>query len=225
MSFYNISYDQKAVELLPPDKRGPINVSWVRARFKELRYLRDKILGDYKEGADYPLWSNSFDYTVGDKVIYGQGVYVSLVDANTDVPTFTSSWELYQDIFIGVDERVKFNHCKLVLEYALNKRFHGNFVQPPNDGDSDIYIQTNGTNASVFVVGGDESNSSVFYADKSDEVIINAYSSAFQYNFTIYVLTSIWTALASDDTTREKIIRSFVDQYNTIGIFYDIQTY
>lgn len=234
MSIYNLSYDQKAVELLPPDKRTPIQLAWVKAMYGQLKYLRDAIFTYYKGGIvtynSYAVnnWDSTFagGYSIDMPVKYGEAVYVSLTNSNTTVPT-SSDWVLVQNSFIGVDERVMFNANKLVFEYALNKRFNGVFRQPALV--SDIYIVKNASLLSVFVVGATENESSIIYANNSTEVIINSYTFSVYYNFTIMVKTSVYNLIdpsgGANPVLTNKIIRNFVDRYNTIGLTYDIQTY
>lgn len=234
MSIYDISYDQKAVELLPPDKRTAKQVSWVKAMFGQLKYLRDAIFTYYKGGiTSYnsyyvnkwePLANGGLGYFQNEPVKYGEAVYVSLDDGNLSVPP-SIEWALVQNNFIGVDERIMFNANKLVFEYALNKRFDGQFYQPPNV--SQIYIVKNSLPNFPFIVGGDENSSSSVFQTYGGEVIIDSYSLANFNNFTIMVKDSVYYAIdpSGDPAIIDKIIRNFADRYNTISLNYDIQTY
>ena len=78
MSLYNISFYNKIIELLPPDKRQGINVRWLQSLVSPLQYLRDKFLGDYKVGIYYPLWVAG-TYAQGAKVVSKQVVYESFI--------------------------------------------------------------------------------------------------------------------------------------------------
>jgi hypothetical protein len=222
MSIYNINYLQKAIEMLPPDKRGTKFVKWVYALIKPVEYDNTKLFTDYKVGDNYPNYAAG-SYSKFQRVIYGQSVYESLSDSNTALPTNTDFWRVYQNNFIGVDERVKYNHVKLTLEWAINKRFGTTFRQPPLI--SDIYFVTNVVPNPPFLVGGIEENSSIVYANGSEQFIINAYSFTGYYNFSIYVPVAVWTALSTVTSARDTIIRNFVDLYNTAGITYNIITY
>lgn len=222
MGFFDINYNQKAVELLPPDKRGSKMVAWVISLLSQVQYCRDKILGDYKEGSIYPIWSAG-TYTKGIRVIYGQSVYEVIVASTTAIPTTVSDWRIYLDYFIGVDERIKYNHIKLTLEYALNKRFGTTFNQPPTL--SDIYIDVNTPNTNVFIVGANEDESSVVYSGNSSEFVIDDYSFSVFNNYTINIPIAVYTDLGATDNERNSIIRNFADKYNTIGLNYNIQTY
>lgn len=150
MSIYDINYNDKVVELLPPDKRYSRTVGWLRAIISvPLQYMRDKFLGNYRLGNTYPVWVAG-SYNTGALVQRNQIVYESISDSNTDMPP-SANWVEYLPSFIGVDTRVLFNGQKLVLEYALNQYLFTTFRQPPLV--SDVYIGLLPVNIQGFVVG------------------------------------------------------------------------
>jgi hypothetical protein len=219
MGIFDITLSVKAIELLPPDKRSSTIVAWIKQLYKPLQQSHYALFVSYKTGSTAPQWTAG-TYAYRERVIYGQTVYESLTDGNTAIPTDTNYWRVYQDSFIGVDERLTYNHQKLVLQYALNTRFGTTFNQPPTL--SDIYITTNAPGAGVFVVGASEGESSTVYADVSSEYVINSYSFSNFYNFTINVPVAVYTALGS---AADSVIRGFVDRYNSAGVTYNIVTY
>lgn len=221
-SIYDITFSNRVVELLPPDKRYPKHVAWWKAMVKQLQYLHADVFIDYRVGSDYPVWAPA-SYSKGDKVIYGQSVYESLIDSNTNTPTDTTTWRLYQNSFLGVEDRVKYNGQLLVLDYAVNDRFGTNFRQPPLQ--SDIYFSINTPVAGVFVVGGDEMNSSITFLQSSSDFIIDSYSFVTFFNFVVNVPVAVWTELSADVNARDKILRNFIDPILPAGIRYEIQTY
>jgi hypothetical protein len=224
MSIYNLNFNQKAVELAPPDKRRPIFIKWVQSLLSQNQKLHTKIFIDYKTGATYANYVPSTPYAAGALVIYGESVYESLVNANTTTPDDATKWRIYQNSFIGVDERITYNHVKLSLEYALNKRFQTTFNQPPLI--SDIYITTNSKGINPFIVADTEAESSPSYRDGSTEFIVNSYTvGATFYNFTVYVPLAVYNGVSTSAAARENIFRTFINRYNTIGINYNIQTY
>jgi hypothetical protein len=223
-TIYDIDFSTAvAPKMLPPDKRYMHTVSWVNVLLSPLQYLRDIWFGSYRTGSSAPIWVNSTPYNKYDQVQYNKIVYESLIDNNSDVPTTVASWRVLQINFIGVSERVYYNGQKLTLEYAMNKWFGTTFRQPPTL--SDIYIQRNSLPIGVFRVGADEDISSISYADKSSEFVINDYSFAVAFNFTIYCPVAVYNALDANATNREKIFRAFVDKYVPAGVTYNILTY
>lgn len=221
-SFYDINFNNRVVELLPPDKRYQRLVAWLQAMIKPLQNLHSQLFVDYKVGADYPIWGIG-SYSLGDRVIYGQSVYESLTDANTAYPTDQTKWKLYQLYFLGVDDRIKYNGVSLVLNYAINDRFNTNYRQPPLQ--SDIYFSVNEPVSTVFIVGGDEINSSAIYYSGSNEQIINAYDFNSFYNLVIHFPNSVYVQLSTDPIARENIVRDFVSKILHAGIKFTIQTY
>jgi hypothetical protein len=224
MSLYDLNFNQKAVELLPPDKRMTIFAKWVQALLSQNTWNHTKIFVDYKTGANYLYYVPAATYNAGDRVIYGQAVYECLINGTTTTPEDTTRWVIYQNNFVGTDERVAYNHEKIVLEYALNRRFLTTFRQPPLI--SDIYIQKNTKGLGVFIVGAVEAESSATFYDQSAEFIINDYAfTGTYYNFTVFVPLAVYEAVSASPTAREGIFRNFIDLYNTIGLNYNIQTY
>jgi hypothetical protein len=224
MSIYNIDFNQIAIELAPPDKRRPKFIKWLQSLLSQNTWLHTKIFIDYKTGADYPSYDPLGSYSQGDRVIYSETVYESLVNSNTATPDDATAWRVYQNSFIGTNERITYNHIKLSLEYALNRRFQTDFNQPPLI--SEIYIETNSKGITPFISAGSDDNSSVVFFDYSSEVIINSNTLGVDFfNFTVFVPLSVYNATSANPAARENIFRNFIDRYNTIGLFYNIQTY
>lgn len=215
-SLYDVNFNQQASDLLPPDKRTLGVVSLMQALLQSVQWCRDLVLGSYKSGATAPNYAPG-SYSQYQQVVYKKGVYSSLIDNNTDTPDVASSWELIQSNFIGVDERVKYNGQKIVLEYALNKRFGGVFRPPASIALSDIYITLIPPSPFGFRVGL-TIGSSVGLTNSSDSVgslypFIQINN--FQINFprSLYILTN------------ENEVRDFVNLYATAGLNYIIASY
>lgn len=218
---FDINYPQQIIELLPPDKRRNNLVAFLTACSKSsLQFLRDALLGDYKNGSTVSGWVAA-SYARGAKVKYKKGIYVSLADQNAALPTDASSWYQQQTFFIGLNERLLYNGQNLVLTYALNKWFQTTFRQPGN-GISDIYITTSPVQADVFVVGYTEGSSSAAGFGGSDQYASYSYSFGTQFNALIHVPASLYADLGP---AAEALIRSFVDTYIYAGIVYSIVTY
>ncbi len=221
-SIYDIIFSQRIIELLPPDKRYSRMSAWFRAIAAVFQRLHLNVFVDYRTGSNYPVYAAG-TYNAGDRVIYGQRVYESIDGSNTTIPTDLSKWFVYQNSFLGVDERLKYNGQILVLDYACNARFKTNFRQPPLQ--SDIYFEINTPTANVFVVGFDEPQSGISFFDGSSNFIINDYSFSSFYNFVVKVPTAVFNALSDDVNARSKIIRNFIDGIVPAGFNYTIITY
>lgn len=118
---------------------------------------------------------------------------------------------------------MKYSGSKLVLEFALNKRFQTVFRQPP--AVSDIYIEANPPAPKTFLIGESAIESSKVYSNTSSEFINNTYDYLASANATVYVPLTAFEAISADAGAREKIVRGYVDKYLPAGITYSIQTY
>lgn len=223
MAINDVDFSKVGPRLLPPDKRFPNIRAWLSALLKPLQWLRDLFLGEYFSGSTAQEWLDTTTYAKYDRVIYTIYVYESLVNGNTAVPTDSSKWQIVQQTFIGLNERLSYNTQVLLLTKALNKEYKTVFRQP-ND-QSDIYIVGHSKPPSVFVIGGSEANSSSIARRTSSEYIVNAYFFGDFVNMSIHVPVAVYNALDPLPINCDKIIRSFVDKYIAAGITYEIITY
>ena len=220
---YQIDYDVAVENLIVPDKRQPIMVALNKVLAKTVSVSHDMLFNTYKSGAILPNWIAG-SYAKGYRVRYGNSIFQSDIDSNTDEPTFSNNWILVTDNFLGNDFRLSIRGEKLNLEYALNYWFNTIFRQPPLV--SDIYLTTNEVlTVSVFRVGISENESSKVYANTSSELIVNNYTFLNQYNLTINIPIVTYNSLALTDDARNSIVRSFADKYINAGITYIINTY
>ncbi|CAB4126203.1 hypothetical protein UFOVP153_45 [uncultured Caudovirales phage] len=215
MGLYNINFNNKIIELLPPDKRKGVLVRWLQSLISPIQYLRDKILGDYKEGSDYAQWIAG-TYAKGARVVYKQVVYESLVDSNTAQPP-SQNWATYLPSFMGVDKRILFNGQKLVMEYALNQRFLSTFRQPPYT--SDIYITNIDPSVIGFLVGETEPYSSSVGQTTASDAIGYPYTFIQINNFQINIPAAVYA------TTNIQEITDFVRRFIPASLNFIKNTY
>lgn len=216
--FYDIDFSQQAIELSPVDKRTQENVGFIASLLSALQWTRDLIFGSYKKGAIAPAYSPGA-YNMFDQVLYQNGVYESLIDENTDLPS-AANWRLIQPNFIGMDERILYSANKLIFESALNKWFGTQFRQPP--ALSDIYITTVPRIVDGFIVGIISSESSDVGRTVSSEFIGESYTAPVNLNFIINIPVAVYNALGAN---KEQIVRNFADKINAAGLFYSINPY
>lgn len=218
---YDINYNQQIIEILPPNKRYITTITWLTVLMKSgLQYLRDATLGDYRNGSTAPTWVAG-TYARSSQVVYKKGVYVSLIDNNSDTPGLTDNWYLQQTFFIGLNERLSYNGNNLVLTYALNKWFGTTFRQP-GTGTSDIYITTNAIDANTFIVGFVSDESSTIGYTNSEQAITYNSSFGIQYNANVYVPA---TLIASLGDAAIALLTSFINMYIYAGVIYQIIPY
>jgi hypothetical protein len=224
MSIYTVDFGSLGAELLPPNKRKPRMLAFIKALLAPLQYVLNLFLQSYRTGAPVGAWSGAATYSAGQRVRYNQAVYESLINLNTATPTDTASWRRILANFIGVEERMAYNGQKVVLEYALNRYFSTNFLQP-GTGTSDIYLTTNTPPVYPFIVAALPGVSSTTYPAYSTEVILNSYSFTGNYRFTIHIPVGVYTALSTIPSSRDLIVRGFADNYVPAGVAYNITTY
>lgn len=220
---YQIDYDNLVQSQLPPDKRTPEMIEWMKGLVSEIANDSSLLFIQYMLGSVDANWVAG-TYNRRDRVRYGKAIYEALRDNITSVPTNSNDWRLLQTTFIGSNDRLRFRGEKLVFEYALNLCFGTTFRQPLLI--SDIFITTNPTILlPVFRVGYTEIESSSVTTETSSEFVVNAYTFTTQVNATINVPLAVYNALGATNNIRDTIIREFADKYFNAGIIYTISPY
>lgn len=224
MSIYQIDTTYVSEQLTPPKLRGVKLLAWLQMLLKPLSILFDINFLGYKLGSSDSDYSGATTYTFGNRVRYtDKSIYELIVSTSTGIdPTNTTNWIKINDVFIGCDERVKYNAQKLLFEYALNK-----FFLVPIVG-SQIYIDNVTTFVTPFVMGNTGTYSSSMPTNSINQInfLGNAYNyTSGSYDYTIYVPTAIYTALGTDATNRENAVRNFADNYNLAGLIYEVVAY
>lgn len=224
MSFYDFDTDILGKQLLPPQLRRTKFLAWLKVLLKPLQWKRDVFFDSYAAGSSDPFFDSSNSYSTPDRVVMSDNsVWESLNTSPTlgsvSSPFITpDEWVKVQDIYIGVDERRKYNAQIIVLEHALNRWF-----QNPNNPQ--IYVGNN-TVTNHFLMGASSSTSStmpVLSAFVSD--YMNDSYSPIAYNFTVYVPAALFATLGTTTQNRENAIRNIVDKYCVAGILYEVTTF
>lgn len=223
MSIYDLEFDPFIVNLLPPDKRGVTTIALIQDLFTPIQQDHDALFDSYRLGSGAGAWSALITYNLGDQVVFRKSVYASTTDNNNTDPTDSDNWTLIQENFIGILERIEYNSQKIVLEFALNKWFGTNFVQPP--GRSEIYIVNGEIVLAGFRIGINEAGSSSISTVGASASIGGLLPFGKEVGFTIYMPVEVYNALDPIAGNRDSIVRSFVDLYVLAGIKYEIITY
>ena len=229
MSFYDINYIDRDKELTPPKYRLTKFLSWLNCLNYPLQWLRDLWFGDYKVGAVYPDWTGSVFFGLGERVVFTDLSVYECISQSPVIGTPPSgnvnsylSWQKIQDVFIGVDERIKYNSQMIVLEYALN-----HYYRVPTT-DPQIYITTNSPQNSVFVIANSEQNASNVVNNEvfASSFVWNTPSfTAYAGNFTVSVPTALFATLGATVQDQENNIRQFVNKYKLSGLTYNVVTF
>lgn len=216
-----IDVNQNIYDNMPPDNRTEKHIAWMEVLMSAYKWLVDLYQDDYIAGGNaYDPYDAGTTYVIGDRVIYEFAIYESLQDSNTgNAVSDTAYWLKVQNDYVGVDERRYYNSSKLILEYALNKRFGGTFAQPPST--SDIYITKNAIQVASFVSFATEESTSASFRTYSNQYSYNDTYFGLEYAFTINFPAAVLAAV----TGGEEGVRQFVDRYNIYGTAYEIDTY
>jgi len=220
MALFDIDFFAKVVEFLPPDYRFAVNVAWIRALISPLVVLKYRILTYYRTGWIFTTpYIPGYPYTEGAIVTYKQVLYQSATGANTDTPP-SVNWQVYLPSFIGVNDRIKYNGNKLVLEFALNQRFGGVFRQPTTElypHVSDIWCDTIGFSTVGFLVG--QTTGTAMGATTSAAGIGFNYPLQQVHNFNINIPNALYISVSDQE------IRAFVNDIIPQGLTYTITPY
>lgn len=212
-------------ELAPPKKRKPKYLAWIYCLVYPLQWLRDLFYGDYKTGAVYPDYNPIASYQKGDRVIGAdKAVYECLFNgtsSGSSGPYNSPDWVKTQDVFIGTDERVKYNSQLIILEYALN-----HYYRVPNT-DPQIYLLTNPQTSNVFLMANSSGLSSLMTYNPlfAQAWMPNVPVFVIAEHFTVFVPTLLFATLGTTTQDRENNIRQFVNKYKLAGTTYDVQTF
>lgn len=219
-TIYDTDFNQQAIDQFPPDKRDPQPLALMQALLSAAQWCRDLVLGSFKLGSTATAYSPGA-YALYDQVKYGKSIYECTADGTTNDPTNTNDWRLIQPNFIGVDERIKYNGQKIVLEWALNTEFDGVFRQPVTGINSDIYIENIPASLAGFRIGEDESGTDVSSIGQttSSDSIGGTYPFVQINNFQINFPVALYAL------TNESAVRNFVDKYIPVSLNYIIVTY
>jgi hypothetical protein len=233
---YDIDYSVQVDNLLPVNKRLPKYLAWVRSLVKPIQWLHDNFFNDFANGGiiySLQYWASNTAYAIDVKIIDGDdhGVYqatvaISASFLNLHPRNDLARWVKVADDFRGVNKRIKYTGQKLFLEWSLNEWFRTTFRQPDNVTVPDIYITNNALAIAEFIFAQTPDMASNF--GQSPITIQNYFIDAlnvFAYDFTIFIPTAVWNALAATDAARDAIVRVFANKYVISGMRYDIQQY
>ena len=233
MSIYQIDADYVANQLTPPKLRKPKQLSWIKVILSPLQKFFDVSFLGYKNGDTSLDYNNVTTYNFGDRVLYTDKSIYEATYVDSDgvaqsfsgvIPTNTAFWTLINTVFIGSDERSKYNAQKLLFEYALNRFFR--VAASPAD---QIYITNNFIDSGQnFLMNTGSNDSSLMPLNSMYQIDYMGLFPTYQTNtndYTIFVPIAVFTALGDTNDNRENAVRNFADIYNLAGMRYDVQSY
>lgn len=227
---WRIDKDLFLAAILPPNKRTPVHLSWLKALNSGMEWL-NKTNYEYINGSIYPYYDVGTIYNIGDRVDGSPSntnyVYESLTDSNLgNSLTDSTNWMKVIISDVGADTRRMFTANKMCFEYALNKYFRTTFRQPSNVDSygfrSDIYIDNNEITTPNLFIGDDGTLSytmGYIYSDHSSGYILDDTATYLPYQYTIYVPNTLLS------TYGEQSIRNIADKYNQAPLVYQVVGY
>lgn len=185
-------------------------------------------------GSSYTAFNGTTDYNIYDTVQYGRASYWCIKTPAIGLyplPTNTTYWYKILDDYIGIEERSKYSAQKVMLEYALNRRFSPLTITPPfSSSIPSIYIQNNNVTKTPVVYSAPHTTNTLTWTAPGSSTSmwfcpLGNPDLTIQNNFTVYVPTAIMSAIDSDIVQAKLIINQEVDRYNRAGYYYDVQQY
>lgn len=231
MSLYDYDSNIVGEQLTPPVLRKTKFLAWLYVIVKPIQTLWSQVFEDYKTGSIYFEYDPLATYNFGDRVTYtNKSVYeATYTDADGVAQSFngvectnTLFWTLINDNLFGLDERVKYNSQIILLEKALNRWYL------IDSGSDQIYIENNTNIQNVFVMGLDSQYSSTMSKDSNAMETYMGLAPTYpdvSYDYIVWVPTTVYNALGSDNTNRTNNITNFVNKYNLSGLKFKIDTY
>lgn len=239
MSIYDYNIVAATLDLMPPNKRKPVNLALVGVPGSLLQYQHDLFFNDYADGFTGNKWNVGSTYIKGDSFWYTDNcVYECTVNAVAGtLPSDTNFFIKILNNRIGVRERLRYNSQKIILELILNKYFDvGSTAFPFTGADhsTQIFISKNtANNHTAWMSATTQANDSFFMA--SDSKYSNSWMpqsplASQPYSFTINVPTAVVAAIqatipAGSSSTGKDLIRSIADRYVRAGKIYTIDQY
>lgn len=228
MGFYDIDYNDLVFNVTPQTRRKPRFISWLLSLLAPQKNVSDLFFDVYVGGATYPYFNPLVtSYPKGTRVTFLGAIYeAQIVVLGGALPTNTNYWTQIVADYRGVNERVRYNSQKILLEFILNKWFNTTWLQPDdpfNPTRPEIYVDSNLTDNQVLTSYYTENaESNVYYYDSlTYAYVLNTYTFN-QPAFTIFIPSWLPIALGVDANNQ---IRAIADKYVIAGITYDIQTY
>jgi hypothetical protein len=217
---FDCDFDLQAYRLSPVNKRQDVWLNYLYCIAEPIQSAHENFFTSYLEGDASAVWDIGTNYSRYDRVNYQNRIYQCVSDIIAELPTNTTYWVQVVGDFRGMNERIKYNSQKLMLEWILNRWFATNFEQP-GGGTSDFYIVDNTRNVPVFTVPKETYRSNIYVSSsvfeqsfKTKKFVKETPNYASVQNFTVYYkLTDIPSI--TDDKYFQMV--DLVNKYKVIG--------
>jgi hypothetical protein len=181
-------------------------------------------------GHSYTAFNPTNDYNIYNYCLYGRASYQCILTPPIGLyplPTNTNYWYKILDDYIGLNERSNYSAQKVMLEYALNRRFSPTTITPPfsasipsiyitNNANDPVILWSAPASTDTFTYTAPNSSISFWYSIKGNPTIATV------YNYTIHVPTAVVTG-----TTPEFIylVTQEANKYGLAGLNFNVVIY
>lgn len=236
--------------LLPVKKRKKIHLAWLKNLLSPAQWLTDLTFQNYADGSNYPQWVAG-TYAYLNRVTYIDGAIYELqmlAGLTTSIPPNQDpgNWLRVLESFIGIREQARYTGQKLMLEYALNRRYQispfslieweviwisGTPTPQAAPPYTQIYITEANNSTTNFWLSNGSGLISYMNAGSgpgSLNYLGNSYPIYSAIEFTIWVPIAVYTNIGSiqpPGVNADQAIRSVADKYIHAGAVYEIITY
>lgn len=184
-------------------------------------------------GSSYTAFNATADYTIDTYVLYGRASYVCIKTPAIGLypkPTDSNYWYKILDDYIGLNERSSYSAQKVMLEFALNRRFSPTTITPPfGSSIPSIYI-TNNANDPVILWCAPSGTDTFTYTAPNTSVsfwysLLGNPALSPVYNFTIHVPSAVMAVIAPTSGESVYIITQETNRYNLAGLTFNVVAY
>lgn len=221
---YDCDFALQAQRLTPITKRQDIRLAINECISAPIQRNRDNFFNYYVNGDDSAVWDIGTNYDRYDRVNYHNRIYECTDAIIAELPTNTDYWVQVVVDFRGVNERIKYNCQKIILEWILNRWFGTTFRQPSLAGTpSDFYIVNNDRDGDIFYTsefslldGVYQPGSVPQFASQMEDYIGESSAFTSSANFTVYYkLTDIPVAVPIDPKYYQMV--NLMNKYKIAG--------
>lgn len=214
MAIYDVTYSLISERLLPPFKRTPILLSYIKSALKPLQTVRDWIFDDYYNGGTEIDGSGTI-IGINERLKYNSQTILleyilnnalgtsSITITNSDATAINYKYFFQDSEIVANLPSLDLNQYFYLNNGALNPLYFYQESEQPTYFDGTEYINRDTVIPYTFYVTGDF---------------------LLSYDFTINISSAEYAALGGSDTLRSGLIKGEADKYNLIGIDYRILT-
>ena len=215
-----------------PALRTLLHTAWLNILAAPLVFLQN-IWNFRVVGSSFSVFNPTTNYNVNDIARYGRASFLCILTPPIGLfplPTNATYWYLILDDYIGLNETSKYSAQKVMLEYALNRRFSPSTITPPFSSSNVSIFITNNANSPVILWSAPSGTNTFTYTAPNSSIsfwysILGNPTITPTYSYTINVPTAIMTAISTTFTEAQYIVTQEANRYSLAGITFNIIQY